>query len=373
VNTVILCNPENRRVKFFEEAVHRLGLPAPKVISYQGFLEDDSILKKHLTVNTLLRIESPGENFDVTKILIAKGAGLESNGDQRISEEAALELQPDLGRVQFSKEWYNGFVRLLEMVASDIKMSGARVLNTPQAIKLMFDKPACQQQLKHAGICVPDFAIGIENYDTLKTYLDNRSLNRVFIKPSHSSSASGVMAFRRQDHLETLFTSLELDDRKLYNSLKTRRYTTSSKIKILINYILSEGAIVEEWIPKASMDGKFFDLRVVVINKKARFVLPRLSSGPITNLHLGNKRGNVDDLLALIGKEKFGSIIECAEQAANSIEGIFYCGVDVLIPAGFGKPRILEVNAFGDLLPGLTTAQGDDTYTLTLKEYLYAA
>ena len=60
----------------------------------------------------------------------------------------------------------------------------------------------------------------------------------------------------------------------------------------MLTFILQEGAIVEEWLPKAVFQGKQFDLRVVVIKGVAKHFVVRLGNSPMTNLHLGNARGD---------------------------------------------------------------------------------
>ncbi len=42
-----------------------------------------------------------------------------------------------------------------------------------------------------------------------------------------------------------------------------------------------------------------------------------------------------------------------------------YAGVDVVISPGFRRHAVLEINAFGDLLPGVLF-EGLDTYTAEL-------
>ena len=44
-------------------------------------------------------------------------------------------------------------------------------------------------------------------------------------------------------------------------------------------------------MPKAGLAGHVFDLRVVVIAGRARHAVVRMSRGPMTNLHLLNRRG----------------------------------------------------------------------------------
>jgi glutathione synthase/RimK-type ligase-like ATP-grasp enzyme len=248
-------------------------------------------------------------------------------------------------------------------------------MNTPDAICLMFDKVRCQQQLSVAGVLVPRSLSPVRTYEALRSQLQANAWKQVFIKPAHSSSASGVIAYRTQGQREQAVTSIEMvnvyGQHRFYNSLRLRRYSSSKDIQPLIDFILQEGAIVEEWIPKATFQHQVFDVRIVVINGKARHVLPRLSAGPITNLHLGNRRGNAELLRQAVGSVKYEQLMHTAEQAVRSIPGAFYAGVDVLIPAGFGQPRVLELNAFGDLLPQLLH-QGEDTYTAELKALRYA-
>ncbi|MBT1710702.1 STM4014 family protein [Fulvivirgaceae bacterium PWU5] len=378
MNIVVVCNPENRRADLFCNAARGLGLAAPQRIAYTSILENEHVLDDALGPNTLLRIESPGENFEVERRIIARGADIVHTGNAgRISEVDARNLRPDHGRIRFLRQWFLGFGHVLRQIQQSAVTSGCSMLNTPDAIRLMFDKRCCQRHLQDRQIPIPRLLPELVSYHALREQIQEERGRRLFIKPSHASSASGVLAYRAQGHREEIFAPIALErvagEVKLYNSLKVRRYTDRTDIRILVDFILREGAVVEEWIPKASLQGKIFDLRVVVINGRAQFTLPRLSAGPITNLHLGNQRGPVSNLRERLGSQCYDQAMHCAEAAVRSLNGAFYAGVDVLIPAGFGQPRVLEINAFGDLLPGLTNVHGHDTYTATLKEWMYAA
>lgn len=374
---VVIGNPENRRVQFFCNAAVSLNFKAPEIVSYNDILDGKTKLSEVLTKETVLRIESPGENFDVEKKLIAKGARLcMGAGSNTISDSEALRLPPEPGRIRYLRQWFMGFQSFLMECQSNIAASGCRTINSPGAIALMFDKLSCQQHLSAMKIPVPSFLPTVTNYDALRQQMAHHSLNRVFIKPFHSSSASGVIAYRTQDNKEQATTSMELvldhNTARFYNALKVRQYNAPKEVRLLIDYILGEGAIVEEWIPKASIQGKFFDLRVVAVNGVPKYVLPRLSGHPITNLHLGNQRGDTEALKQHLDPSHYDKALQSATAAVHSIPGAFYAGVDILIPAGFGEPRVLELNAFGDLLPGLTN-HGDDTYTTILKDFMHAA
>jgi hypothetical protein len=82
----------------------------------------------------------------------------------------------------------------------------------------------------------------------------------------------------------------------------------------------------------------------------------------MTNLHLKNKRSEPTALIAKMGAQAWENAIDTCEQAARIFPNSLYTGIDLLIPVGFKQPLVLEVNAFGDLLPDITH-NGLDTYT----------
>ena len=124
-----------------------------------------------------------------------------------------------------------------------------------------------------------------------------------------------------------------------------------------------DGLHVERWFPKADLDGRVIDLRVVVIAGRPSHVVVRASRGPMTNLHLGGARGSTCPTCARAPARE-----HCAGRDGDLRTGR---GVLPRQPAGRGGPDVLlrtgashavaEVNAFGDLLPGLLV-DGRDTY-----------
>src|SRR5262249_19335882 len=136
-------------------------------------------------------------------------------------------------------------------------------------------------------------------------------------------------------------------------------------IAALIDALCPHRVHVEEWIPKAGIEGRVFDLRVVVIAGQARHIVARLSRGPITNLHLLNSRGDPEVVRARMGGEAWAAAVAACERAMGCFPESLYGGIDLLIAAGFRRHAVLEVNAFGDLLPGIIW-QGLDTYAAEL-------
>jgi glutathione synthase/RimK-type ligase-like ATP-grasp enzyme len=353
----VLGNPENRRVTLFSESFEASGFGKPIVLSYLDVLKNN-LLKEIDFSGSILRIESPGENFEVRKLLIAKGSTVaQYEGLPFISEEQAHALE-EPSEIIHTRQWYLGFKALLSEIELELKKyPGASVMNHPSDIALMFDKKECQLHLKKRGVAVPEFYAPVTNYRQLLELMNVQKLNKVFIKPAHASSASGVIAFRISGDKQQAVTSIELkrEDKsvRLFNSLKLKTYTDQADIETIIDLVLTENAIVEQWLNKATIDDQYFDLRVLVIAGDARHIVVRKSKQVITNLHLGNKRGNLEELLATIGEEKLAEVRVLAGQAAACFPDSLYCGIDILVGADRKSLKVLEVNAFGDLLPNV--------------------
>jgi glutathione synthase/RimK-type ligase-like ATP-grasp enzyme len=239
------------------------------------------------------------------------------------------------------------------------------VMNSPKSIQLMFDKAACHQHFVQQNILVAPAIYGIKNYEDFCTQIQARNWQSVFIKPCYSSSASGVIAFKTNGKKIKAITSakmeLERNEVKFYNSLKLSTYTKKKDIAVLINFLAKEDIIVEQWIPKANTAAGVFDLRMVVIGGKAQHTVMRQSQSPLTNLHLGNERGNLAALQEQLGAAKWKSIQIFAEQAAQTLPNTLYTGLDILVSNKHKKNYVIEANAFGDLLPNIFV-NNKDTY-----------
>ncbi|MDF1739872.1 MAG: STM4014 family protein [Verrucomicrobiales bacterium] len=353
-----ICNPENRRARFFREACLRLGLPEPDEVAWVDLLGERGLPRLDTDA---IRIESPGENFDVERSLIAKGGGPEF-------------LREDVGRIRHQRPWFDGWKSVLGEL--ETRYSDSRFMNDPAEIVEMFDKPAAQRKLASAGVPVPDFVVAVESFDQLIHKMNRQGVRRVFLKPAHGSSASGVVAFQTDGKDRFLATtSATLDDRggmdsiAIYNNLRMQRYVERDSIQRLVDGLAQERLFAERWFPKASLDGRTFDLRVVVIAGVVAQIVVRTSQSPITNLHLGNARGNVDQVKARMGAGNWARAMHVCEDAAKCFQGCHYVAVDLMIGTTFHKFAVAEVNAFGDLIPGVLF-EGDDTYTAELRSFL---
>ncbi|MBD0265047.1 MAG: STM4014 family protein [Tolypothrix sp. Co-bin9] len=363
---IIIANPENRRVIFFKKALNNLNLPPAIVVAYADLIAGKT-LEHFNTPDTIIRFDSPEKNFEVEKAIIAVGAEIATGKHQQINSAEAAKLVFDKGRILYPRQWYLGWRYLLQQWEKQLKCS---IMNHPQDIATMFDKPLCHEIFSRHNIPVPRSLGVIHNYEHLRQKMQQEKLERVFIKLSHSSAASGVIAYQANSRFESAITTVERVRRNgqtlLYNSRKIRNYTKREEIADIINILTGEGVQVEEWLPKARLQGCGFDVRVVVINGEAQHIVVRLGKSPMTNLHLGNERGDTEEFLAKVGTQNWEVMKQSCEAAAGLFPNSLYCGVDLLVFPDFRNHAILEINAFGDLLPGITW-NGLDTYTSEIK------
>ena len=354
---VIIGNPENRRVTAFVEAIIATKEHTYTVVSYLDLLDNGVNLAQFIRTNSIIRIESSGENSLVRQRLI------EYCGKTTPSVNGAF--LADFGRICYQEEWYQGFCAFLLDVKKQLLRLDVPLMNGIDSILTMFDKVACKEIFFKNNIPTPVSLGQISNYAALRQQMTLQRINSVFIKPAHSSSASGVLAFRANSTRLQAITSMEMSVESgeivVHNSLKVRTYTNEAEIVALIDWLLKSKNCVEQWIPKATFKGLAFDFRIVVINGKARHTVARISKSPITNLHLGNARGNLLDIIEHIGVTNFEKAKQVAEQAAACFPDCLYMGVDVLISSNLKHIKVLEVNAFGDLLPNLMD-EGESVY-----------
>ncbi len=297
----------------------------------------------------------------------ALGATIEDPpGPTRLTATQAMALHEDRGLILSPRQWFLGYRAFLQKLQ---KLHHGPWCNTTQDITLMFDKPACQAHLARHSTPTPESLGKISSYDHLREVMDQQKHTRVFIKLAHGSSASGVVAYRRQGHRELAITSAELvrdPHLRFYNSLRIRRYTKREDLRALIDFICAEGAQVEAWIPKMKQDGQPIDLRVVVIAGQAKHIVVRRGASPMTNLHLGNGRGDVEALKTTLGPHKMARLFDICQSVGRSFPNSLTCGVDLMIHKDQQRFYVAEVNAFGDLLPNVLW-QGEDTYMTQVK------
>ncbi|MFF7329776.1 STM4014 family protein [Streptomyces sp. NPDC090306] len=343
----VVGNPENRRVSLFADAVRAAGLPAPRVVAWADVLKGGGA---DFGPREIVRVDSPGENAEVDRLLRGDG---------------------EATRVEGSARWYAGLTAALG------ELSGGRRLDDPGDLAVLFDKRRCHAVLDAAGVPVPasptsgPAAARVRGWDDVRALMREHGMPRLFVKPAHGSSASGVLAVESGGggRIRATTSVERAADGVLHNSLKVRRYEREQDVAAIVDALAPDGLHLERWLPKASQQGRATDLRVVVIDGRATHAVVRTSRTPLTNLHLGGRRGDLD--LARRAVESAGArwadLLGVCERAAACFPGTLCVGVDLLPAVGWRRAAVGEVNAFGDLLPRLTGlpgsgAEGLDTY-----------
>ena len=367
---ICICNPENRRAKFFTEACRREGFADPTLIAWKDFLEPGGAerLRKMAEGAQWVRIESPGEDFEVEKALLHWGErAMKAEPYSHLSGSEIDRLHFERGRILCLRQWYHGWCGALHVLSATISEGrpSARFLSAPGNIEVFFDKYLCSELLEKAGVRVPKrLGVPVSGADLLER-MEQTKTPRVFVKPCHSSSGSGVVALETDGRRIRASTPLEIARRDgrivLFNTLLIKRYEDPRLIVEMLDTLCQERVTVEEWFPKAGWKGMRFDLRVLVVGGNAQHVVMRQSRHAITNLHLGNQRGCVEEIQRAAGEKNWRRAMEVCEAAAGRFPESLYVAVDLLIGTGFSRFRVAEINAFGDLLPGVRF-HGRSTY-----------
>jgi glutathione synthase/RimK-type ligase-like ATP-grasp enzyme len=342
--------PGHRRVTLFRDAAARSGLVEPYVISWRDVLVGG---RPWIPPGSLVRIDSPGEDPETDALL--RGPG-------------------DPSRAGGGAAWFEAIGKGLRRIAEAVRAEpGARLLGDVDEIAVMCDKRLCHARLAAAGVPVPPAIPGpVGSYRELRERMATLGWARVFVKPAHGSSASGVIAFQALGRRVKAVTSAALSrgpagEVALHNSLRVRTYEDEADVAAVVDALAPDGLHVERWFPKASTGGRVFDLRVVVVAGTVTHVVVRAGRTPMTNLHLGGARGDLGAVRERLGDRGWRRALEVAEQAAAAFPGSLTAGVDLMIGTDMRSAAVAEVNAFGDLLPGLMglpggPADGLDTY-----------
>lgn len=367
-------NEENIRIRLFKEALARLKIDSFTLINYQEIIDNPSLISNFSDDNTIIRFDSPDRDFELQKQIINVGYNCDKNNKyQQISPEELKILSFNKGEIRYPKQFSKGWQKLLKIWGDNLKI---KTFNHPHDIAKMFDKSYCNQLFANNKLPVAQSLGNINCYEELRETMYEKGYQKVFIKLNQGSSGSGIIAYNMGtfNEAESATTTVAMERRKkeikLFNSRIIRTYHRQENIRDIINIICGEDVQVEEWLPKAELNNYPFDLRIVIINGKPQHMVVRLGTkGIITNLHLLNERGNLDDLLSKISPKNWTEIQETCVKTLSLFPNSFYAGIDLLIYPNFKEHAIIEINAFGDLLPNLYW-QGMDTYTSELVSLL---
>jgi len=355
---VLLATGGSKRVRLLQTARAQLGLPAARVVEWREWLEHPGLLDAPLDESCLFKIEPPGDDPLAHLWLLRDGCRLLDRPLSRPLEHGEL-LAMDA--------WFAGFSAAMERLS--IQLAGPRrahVVNAPAEIRLMTDKLACQRHLAEHGVRTPALLGRVGGYDHLRSLLEETGLDRVYLKPRYGSSASGVVAYRRnRDGRQQATTSASIvragGEIRLFNVKRIVRHEKTTDIAGLIDALAAQELYAEAWLDKPRCGDGHYDLRVVAIAGGPAHRVARLGARMMTNLHLDNQRG---DAVALLNAADMAALEAAVGQAARAFPASGVAGYDLVVRRG--QAHVLEANAFGDLLPGLLW-QGWDTYTAQLR------
>ena len=346
----VVGSPGDRRVLGFAAACRSAGLPPPSVISWLSVLDGTFAGR----LSGLVRIDSPG-------------------GDP--GTDALLRGPGDPARVSGGARWYAAFTAALGRLRAAAE-AGTTWLNDPGETAVLFDKRRCHARLLAAGVPVPAALPPVDGYASLRAAMAGAGWSRVFVKPAHGSSGAGVVALATHGARVRAVTSAVPSPGGGYvNSLRAAVYEQEDEVAALVDALAPDGLHVERWVPKAGTEGRTFDLRVVVIGGTPTHAVARTSDLPITNLQMGGRRGSLAAVRDKLGAARWEQALDVCARAAACFPVSLMVGVDLLVEAGWRRYLVGEVNAFGDLLPGLTglpggPAEGLDTYTAQVRAAL---
>ncbi len=302
----------------------------------------------------LVRIESPSDDPRLDELLVRRGGG-RSDG---LAD----------GTLMDSTAWVRGLGHALSRLDDLLTGSSAVRLYDGDSVATMFDKTETQSRLRAAGVPtappLPDPAASLDEIVRAATGL---GWNAVFAKSRFGSSGSGLCALRWAGERFAAYTTVGFGPDGTPVNVGLQRLRDPAQIRAVLAAIEAAGGVhVERWVPKLAAQGGAVDLRVVVVAGQARQVLVRVGTGPLTNLHLGARRGDVGELATALGTAQWKAVLSAAEAAAGCFPRAHHAGVDVGIDSR-GRPFILELNAFGDFHEGIVDRDGYDTYAAEIE------
>lgn len=360
---ILIADLQSRRCQqFMEEATRFDGRLQVDVVAWDDVIARRGCLDGITVFDQagLVRIDSTGESFDLTRMLMTVG---EDSGR-------------DWSDAPYRKGWlghpslvYRGLQRVLDgLEASFDERPHLRPLAQPRDIVTMFDKTQTCRLLISNGLPCPeelDMTAVQSGVEVLQTAVES-GFGTVYAKLRTGSSATGIAAIDTAS--SSAQTSMLRLDGEIFNTLRLQSVAKDELIPLL-DFLLIEGLSLQEGVAKARIDGMLFDLRVIVIDGQPEFTIFRLSHAPMTNLHFGGRRGDVADCRRHLPTRVWLDAMDTCVEAASLFDA-HMVGIDLAFERGYFRHVILEVNAFGDFFPGWTDGQGRSIYQAELESLL---
>ena len=365
---IVIANPDGLRWKAYAPELSafwasRGVTPEVELVSWREVVARDGCLDDLPAFDrpALVRLESPGRDWEVARLLLAAGSREEGEDG---TDWLALPYQK--GRLVRPGLFYVGFRRALAgLHGAFAKRPHLLPCADPLAVAEMFDKNATSSRLARAGVPVPPSLPAPPSPGELLEALRVRRFSTAYVKLNTGSSASAIAVVRPMEPPPWAISSIVRLSGEMYSTRRLCRHE-GDDLEAVLGFLLREGVCVQQGIRMAQIDGQNFDVRVVVIHGKPAFTVFRLSSEPMTNLHLGGRRGDPTLCRAAVPTRAWLDGIDHCVEAARQYHAAAV-GIDLLFESGYMRHFVLEVNAFGDFFPGLVDEQGRSVYRVEIE------
>lgn len=305
----------------------------PQVLHHEALLHSLDALGQ--TRFDDVRIDAWGRDVEVERLLMERGR--EPDGmlpRARIPNEL---LAP--------RQVHRGWTRYLNDLGK--ALDECRLWTPTRTLVELFDKRFTYARLKSAGISVAE-SFPVRTLNELREGVQQRGWKKAFVKLAFGDSGAGIAVWDIEN--DSVLTTVRRERDRWMNARELIAMHERRAIDALFEYIIAQGVHLERAVDLARIDGKRFDLRVLVIAGRPTFVMGRCSERPMTNLHLGGERLRWSQLRSFIPPREW----EDAMNAAVNVAKLYDChhvGVDIAFDRLSAKPIVVEVNAFGDYLP----------------------
>src|SRR5262249_46407622 len=116
---VILGVRGDPRATAFQSALARAGLKAAHLVDYRDVCARPGEVAQRMPREAVLRIESPGRDFDVARSLLAAGVSpCRAEGEPFITAEEVAALPQEKGRILEPRQAFRGLGALLDHVSA---------------------------------------------------------------------------------------------------------------------------------------------------------------------------------------------------------------------------------------------------------------
>lgn len=365
---VILAVAGDERIVGFDAALRNAGHPGARVLDYRDFLADPASLRRLFPRESgVLRVDSPGGGAELRHALTRFGA---MSGAAEIDGPALHEVIVASTQIRPGYHLQRGFDAAVRRASAVVPLDVIS-MNDPEAIALFYDKRACHAFMAAHGFPVPRALRPARGFDQLRQAMAEAGFARVFVKPRFGSGAAGIaaLALSPSGFVATSSARLSRDDVGviLHHSSHLRRYE-GAEAAMLVEALLRQDAHVEQWAPKAAIDGRPCDLRVLVVGGEVAHAVARVGAGPITNLDLGARRADAGALRAKVSPAAWEAMLVDCRRFARLFPRAFHLAFDVAFLASRRRHVFFEVNAFGDLLRRVRH-EGLDPYELQVARF----